>query len=228
MTFSYKYPRPALAVDCVVFAIFEDGLKVLLIQRGEEPFKSHWALPGGFVRVDEAAEDAARRELLEETGLRNVYLEQLYTFTEPDRDPRERVVSVAYTALVKPTTVRGGTDAENAEWISVQATPDLVFDHAKMLSVALDRLRAKIRYQPVGFELLPNKFTLGQLQRLYESILDRQLDPRNFRRSFLKMGVLKELDEMETGVSHRPSRLYRFNKSEYRRLLNSGFNFEIR
>lgn len=228
MSFTYEYPRPALAVDCIVFAVFDAGLKVLLIQRGEEPFKGDWALPGGFVRIDETTEDAARRELEEETNLRDAYLEQLYTFSELDRDPRERVVSVAYTALVKPTAVRGGTDADNAEWTAVSEIPKLVFDHNKILSVALERLRSKVRYQPVGFELLSTKFTLGELQRLYETILDRKLDPRNFRRTFLKMGILEELDEIETGVSHRPSRLHRFNKAEYKRLLKAGFNFEVK
>lgn len=227
MSFTYEYPRPAVAVDCVVFAVFGAGLKVLLIQRGEEPFKGHWALPGGFIRVDETAEDAARRELAEETQLKGAYLEQLYTFTALDRDPRERVLSIAYTALVKPTAVRGGTDTDNAEWMSVQEVPELVFDHRKILNVALERLRSKVRYEPLGFKLLPTKFTLGQLQRLYESVLGRPLDPRNFRRTFLKMRILEELDEMETGVPHRPSRLHRFNKAEYKRLQKAGFNFEV-
>lgn len=227
MTHSYTHPRPALAVDCVVFAILKDRLNVLLIQRGEEPFRGQWALPGGFVRVDETAETAARRELLEETNLKQAYLEQLYTFTELERDPRERVVSIAYTALVKPTDVRGGSDADTAAWTSVEKIPKLVFDHGKILSVALERLRAKVRYQPVGFELLPTKFTLGGLQRLYEAILGRSLDPRNFRRTFLKMGILDELSEMETDVAHRPSRLYRFNKAQYQKLLKAGFSFEV-
>lgn len=227
MSFTYEYPRPAVAVDCVVFAVFDADLKVLLIRRGEEPFQGSWALPGGFVRMDETAEEAALRELSEETDLNEAYLEQLYTFTNVDRDPRERVVSIAYAALVKPSAVRGGTDAETAAWIVVEEVASLAFDHAEILSVALERLRSKVRYQPVGFELLPTKFTLGQLQRLYEAILGRRLDPRNFRRSFLKMGILEELNEMETGVSHRPSRLHRFNKAEYRKLLKAGFNFEV-
>lgn len=227
MSFTYDYPRAALAVDCVVFAIHEEGLRVLLIRRAEPPFEDAWALPGGFVRIDETTEDAARRELEEETSFKHLYLEQLYTFSDLARDPRERVVSVAYYALVKPTEVKGGTDARDAAWVSVDKVPKLAFDHLRIFGLALERLRAKIRYQPIGFELLPSKFTLGQLQRLYESILGRRLDPRNFRRSFLKMGVLEELAEMESGVSHRPSHLYRFSSSEYKRLLKAGFNFEV-
>lgn len=227
MSYTYKYPRPALTVDCVVFATYEEGLRVLLIRRGEEPFAGDWALPGGFVRTEETTEEAARRELEEETGLKSAYLEQLYTFSRVDRDPRERVVSVAYYALVKPSALSAGSDARSAEWIDGTRLPPLAFDHDEILEVALTRLRAKIRYQPIGFELLPQKFTLGQLQRLYETILGRALDKRNFRRSFLRMGVLQALDEMEAGVAHRPSQLYRFDRAEYRRLLKQGFNFEV-
>jgi 8-oxo-dGTP diphosphatase len=227
MSYTYEYPRPALSVDCVVFATYEAGLRVLLIRRGEEPFGGSWALPGGFVRMAETTEEAARRELEEETSLRSAFLEQLYTFSRVDRDPRERVVSVAYYALVKPSALQAGSDAKSAEWIDVVSLPALAFDHNEIFSVALERLRAKIRYQPIGFELLPQKFTLGQLQRLYETILGRELDKRNFRRSFLRMGVLQAMDEMEQGVAHRPSKLFRFDRAEYRRLLKRGFNFEI-
>jgi len=227
VSYSYQYPRPALTVDCAVFATHAEGLRVLLIRRGEAPFAGNWALPGGFVRVEETTEAAARRELEEETGLKSAYLEQLYTFSRVDRDPRERVVSVAYYALVKPSSLHAGSDASSAEWIDVVRLPPLAFDHDEILEVALARLRAKIRYQPIGFELLPQKFTLGQLQRLYETILGRELDKRNFRRAFLRMGVLQGLDEMEAGVAHRPSQLYRFDRAEYRRLLKHGFNFEI-
>lgn len=227
MPFTYEYPRPALAVDCVVFAVDDAGLKVLLIQRGGEPFQGAWALPGGFVHLDETTTEAALRELKEETGLEQVFLEQLYTFSDLDRDPRERVVSVAYYALVKPAAVVGGSDASRAQWFDVGELPALAFDHDAIVASALERLRGKVRYQPLGFELLPSKFTLGQLQRLYESILGRTLDKRNFRRAFLRMGILEELDEIESNVSHRPSRLYRFLRSEYKRLVKHGFNFEI-
>jgi len=227
MPHTYEHPRPALTVDCVVFAAEQSGLKVLLIRRGLPPFRGRWALPGGFVRMNETTEDAARRELSEETGLSNTFLEQLYTFSAVERDPRERVVSVAYFALVRSSRTQAGSDADDTSWFDVTSLPELAFDHAEITRVALERLRGKVRYQPIGFELLPPKFTLGQLQRLYESILGRELDKRNFRRLILNMQILDELDELEEGVSHRPSRLYRFNKAEYRRLVKAGFNFEI-
>src|SRR5437667_1201848 len=171
--FSYKYPRAALTVDCVVFGFDEGELKVLLIERGLEPFKGRWALPGGFVRVEETLDEAARRELQEEAGLSKVFLEQLYTFGAIDRDPRERVVSVAYYALVKLSDhrVKAATDAASAAWYPVSHTPTLAFDHVDILATALKRLKAKVRYEPIGFELLPPKFTLSQLQHLYETVL---------------------------------------------------------
>ena len=229
MSFTYDYPRPALTVDCVVFGLDADDLKVLLIRRDKEPFAGQWALPGGFVETDETLEAAARRELVEETGVENVYLEQLYTFGDVDRDPRERVVSIAYYALVKLSDhgLRAATDAREAGWFSVGAAPPLAFDHQTILAVAVERLRGKVRYQPLGFELLPEKFTLRQLQQLYETILDRELDKRNFRKKILGMGLLKELDEVETDVAHRAARLYRFDRRKYERLSKQGFNFEI-
>src|SRR5438876_8359147 len=165
MPYTYKYPRPALTVDCVVFGFDEGELKVLLIQRGLIPFKGGWALPGGFVRLEEALDEAARRELIEETGLTNVFLEQLYTFGAAERDPRERVVSVAHYALVKLSehNAKAATDAANARWFPVSNVPKLAFDHADILSMAMDRLKGKVRYEPIGFELLPPKFTLSQL-----------------------------------------------------------------
>ena len=210
-----------------MFGVDDDQLKVLLIERGLAPFLGQWALPGGFVRMMETTDEAARRELAEETGLTNVFLEQLYTFSQVDRDPRERVVSVAHYALVRSSAVKAGSDASQARWFDVRELPPLAFDHGEILALGLERLRGKVRYQPLGFELLPPKFTLGQLQRLYESILGRELDKRNFRRAFLRMSILEELDELQDGVSHRPSRYYRFDKAEYKRLVKRGFNFEI-
>src|SRR6266436_8428456 len=171
MPHTYQYPRAALTVDCVVFGFDEGELKVLLIQRALEPFKNRWALPGGFVHVDETLDEAARRELAEEAGLKDVFLEQLYSFGALDRDPRERVVSVAYYALVKLSDhrARAATDAANAEWFPVSKAPKLAFDHAEILGTALARLKGKVRYQPIGFELLPPRFTLSQLQHLYEA-----------------------------------------------------------
>nr|WP_255653629.1 MULTISPECIES: NUDIX domain-containing protein [Myxococcus] len=218
-----------MTVDCVVFGLDDDDLKVLLIQRGVEPFQGRWALPGGFVRMDESLDEAARRELEEESGIRPGHLEQLFTFGAPERDPRGRVVTVAYFALVKLSahTLRAATDAREAAWFSVWDTPKLAFDHADILNTALQRLKGKVRYQPIGFELLPPKFTLTQLQRLYEIVLERELDKRNFRKKILAMDLLEELDEVEQDVSHRAARLYRFDHKKYRQLEKAGFNFEL-
>ncbi len=229
MAHTYEYPRGALTVDCVVFGLDEHELKVMLIQRGLAPYEGQWALPGGFVHLDETLEEAARRELFEETGLERVFLEQLYTFGAVDRDPRERVISVAYYALVqlKDHRVLAATDAREAAWFGVDDVPSLAFDHADILAMARERLRSKVRYQPIGFELLPKKFTLSQLQRLYEVVLDRTLDKRNFRKRVLAMDLLIETDEVEKDVAHRAARLYRFDERKYRRLVKAGFHFEL-
>lgn len=229
MPFSYEHPRPALAVDCVVLGFDSGDLKVLLIRRGLEPFKGCWALPGGFVRMQESLDDAARRELGEETGLKDVFLEQLYTFGEVRRDPRGRTVSVAYYALVKLAELRllAATDAEAVCWFAVSRVPALAFDHASILQAALVRLRNKVRYVPIGFELLPRNFTLTQLQHLYEAVLGRDLDKRNFRKKALALGVLTATNEFEQGVTHRAARLYRFDKARYERLQKRGFIFEL-
>ncbi|MEM6257455.1 MAG: NUDIX domain-containing protein [Planctomycetota bacterium] len=229
MNYSYEFERPALTVDIVVFALDEDGLKVMLIERDLEPFAGRWAIPGGFVRVNETLDEAARRELQEETGLRDIYLEQLYTYGGLDRDPRERVVTVAYYALVnlQGHDVKADTDARNAAWFNVDDLPDLAFDHEQILDAALERLQGKVRYQPIGFELLPNKFPLRDLQRLYEIVLDRELDKRNFRKKILSMDILVELNEIEKDVSHRAAKLYRFDKKKYDRLVRQGYHFEI-
>src|SRR3954470_18581094 len=213
MPHTYEYPRAALTVDCVVFGFDEGELKVLLIQRGLAPFKGKWALPGGFVQVDETLDAAARRELAEETGLTRVYLEQLYTFGAVDRDPRERVVSVAYYALVKSAEhlAVGGTDARAAAWFAAGQPPALAFDHAEILARALERLRAKVSYEPIGFELLPPKFTLSQLQHLYEAVLQAPLDKRNFRKKVLAMPLLVPLKEQARTGAHRPAQLFRFD-----------------
>lgn len=223
------HPRPALTVDCVVFGLDESNLNVLLVQRRLPPFSGQWALPGGFVRIDETLDAAARRELAEETGVENLFLEQLYTFGDLERDPRDRIVSVAYYALVKLPDYRIGaaTDASNAAWFPLDEIPPLAFDHRQIVDVARERLRGKVRYQPIGFELLPDKFTLRQLQQLYEKVLERPLDKRNFRKKILGMGLLDELNEVESDVAHRAARLYRFDRRKYRRLARSGFNFEI-
>jgi 8-oxo-dGTP diphosphatase len=229
MPFTYEFSRAALTVDCVVFGLDDEDLKVLLIQRDIPPFEGRWALPGGFVRVEESLEDAAKRELAEETGIRNVFLEQLYTFGDVNRDPRERVVTVAYYALVnlQGHAIQATTDARSAAWFALDDTPALAFDHNRILQTGYERLKGKVRYQPIGFELLPPKFTLRQLQHLYEKVLDRELDKRNFRKKILGMGLLEELDEVEQDVAHRAARLYRFDRKKYERLTKQGFNFEV-
>ncbi|HEY8966219.1 MAG TPA: NUDIX domain-containing protein [Candidatus Methylacidiphilales bacterium] len=225
----YEYARPALTVDGVVFGFDEGDLKILLIQRDLEPFAGKWALPGGFVRVGESLDEAAMRELREETGVTKVYLEQLCTFGEPDRDPREHVVTVAYCALVNLADhkVKAATDARNAAWFEVCELPRLAFDHEQIVEAALQRLKGKVRYAPVGFELLPRKFTLSQLQHLYETILEASLDKRNFRKKILSMDLLIETDEIEQDVSHRAARLYRFDEAKYKQLTKKGFHFEL-
>jgi 8-oxo-dGTP diphosphatase len=210
--YTYRYPHPALTVDVVVFTVLDDRLKVLLIQRREEPFKDQWALPGGFVNIDEALESAALRELEEETGIREVYLEQLYTYGEPQRDPRERVVSVAYFSLVCSERARhpvSGSDAKDVRWHPIDEVPALAFDHQEILSYAKRRLQYKLEYSAVGFQLLPETFTLSQIQSTYEIILGEKLDKRNFRRRILAGNII-ELTEDRVSGEGRPARLYRY------------------
>jgi len=229
VSFMYQFARAAVTVDCVVFGLDDEDLKVLLIRRDLPPFEDKWALPGGFVRLEETLDEAARRELQEETSLERVFLEQLYTFGGIDRDPRERVITVAYYALVRLSDhrVQAATDARDAVWFAMDDLPPLAFDHDQILETAHQRLQGKVRYQPIGFELLPPKFTLTQLQKLYEIVLGRVLDKRNFRKKIQGMGILEELDEVEKDVAHRAARLYRFNKKEYGRMVKQGFHFEI-
>jgi 8-oxo-dGTP diphosphatase len=230
MAYTYTYPRPALTVDCVVFGFDAQAtLQVLLIQRKLVPYLGQWALPGGFVHLDESLEAAARRELQEETGVDDVFLEQLYTFGAPERDPRDRIVSVAYYALINLANhpLEANTDAQDTAWFTFAELPPLAFDHQQILEVAIARLRGKVRYEPIGFELLPEKFTLTQLQKLYETILGQPLDKRNFRNKLLKMDLLVTLDETQTGVAHRAARLYRFDPQRYEQLKQQGFNFEL-
>jgi 8-oxo-dGTP diphosphatase len=242
MKHCYDYPRPSVTVDCIIFGLDEGQmLKVLLIQRGHDPYKDHWALPGGFVDMEEDLEAAALRELEEETGVKDLFIEQLFTFGAPGRDPRGRVISVAYYSLVNLSDhpVNPSSDAKGAEWFSVNELPPLAFDHENILATALSRLRGKVRYQPIGFELLPEKFTLTQVQTLYETILglnqeSEKLNKRNFRTRILNMGVLKEVG-MQEGVSHRPAKLYSFDheryeelmKMKYKDVVKRGLDFEI-
>lgn len=235
MPFTYEFPAHYVSVDTVIFGADvktdTSSLRVLLIERGDPdgPFWGTWALPGGFVEQGESLDAAATRELEEETGMTGAYLEQLYTFGEPQRDPRGRVITVAYFALLnlqKCKPVEGKSDAADARWFDVCDLPPLAFDHELIVAKALARLRAKVRYEPIGFNLMPEKFTIGQLRSLYEAILDRPIDGPNFRRSILRMKVLKTAGK-ERDTSHRPAQLFRFDEERYAQLVRRGFNFEI-
>ena len=212
------YPKPAVTVDVVLFTVMDAKLNVLLIRRGRDPFAGQWALPGGFVDMGESLDSAAMRELEEETGIRNVYLEQLYTFGAPNRDPRDRVITVAYYALVDPTQIKPKLTAqgeaeqiEEVRWVQMGDMPRLAFDHDEIVRYAIKRLRYKLEYTAVGFELLPETFTLTELQQLYEVILGEKLDKRNFRRKVIAMDAVEATKQVRGG-SHRPAKLYRFKR----------------
>ncbi|MEL6674112.1 MAG: NUDIX domain-containing protein [Bacteroidota bacterium] len=224
-------PHILLAVDAVVLG-YNPGREcsVLLIRRKYPPFQGQWALPGGFVEEGESIEVAVERELAEETGVHIHYLEQLFTFGNPDRDPRRRVVSIAYFALVKPSAfqVQAASDASEAAWFSIKHLPPLAFDHADILDKGLERVRNKITYEPIGFELLEEKFTFVELQHLYETLLDRKIDRRNFQKKLLSLGILEELEEHRKHQgSGRPAKLYRFNPEQYAREKEKVIMYEI-
>jgi 8-oxo-dGTP diphosphatase len=225
--YCYKYPHPAVTTDCVIFGFNGERLQVLLIERGIEPYKGHWAFPGGFLKMDETAEEGAKRELKEETGLADAYIQQLHTFSNPDRDPRERVITIAYYALVKIQEVKGGDDAASARWFPLDEIPPLAFDHDYILRMATQRLREQIHFQPIGFELLPEKFTIKELQSLYEAILGINFDRRNFAKKMLHLEILTELDETVWPTPKREARLYKFNADKYEELKRKGFRIEF-
>ena len=223
--YSYKYPHPSVTTDCVIFGFDGSRLKVLLVERGVEPFKGKWALPGGFLRMDESAEQGALRELQEETGLKTAYIKQFHTFTDPDRDPRERVITIAYYALVRLQDVVAGDDAARAGWFSLDEVPSLAFDHDRILRTALQEIRRQIHFEPVGFELLPPEFTIKELQLLYEAILDVKFDRRNF---YKKMQHLELLTQVKTSAQERRQPfLFRFNAAKYSELKQKGFRLEF-
>lgn len=207
--------RPSVAVDTIIFTVDGKDLKVLLIKRKIEPFKGMWAIPGGFVRTGETLEQAARRELYEETNVSTSYLEQLYTFGDPGRDPRAWVVTVAYFALIsaEKLEIKADTDADDVDWFSMYNLPSLAFDHEKILKYSLERLRNKLSYTTIGFQLLPPKFTLTELQKVYEIILSKPIDKRNFRKKILSENMLIELEETKMDGVHRPARLYQFKEN---------------
>ena len=220
-----------LSVDAVVFGYTSpEGLSVLLIRRGMEPYRGQWALPGGLVQDDESLEQAVERELREETGVAINYLEQLYSFGEPNRDPRNRVVSVAYYGLVKPDAFQLTTSNEASEvaWFDAQNLPALAFDHNQIIEVAIQRLRNKMQYEPIGFELLDKKFPFSELEKLYATVLDRPIDRRNFKKKIMRFGFLEETTErQQLAGAGRPGKLYRFNEEKYFRLKREGIGFEI-
>ncbi|SEC82881.1 8-oxo-dGTP diphosphatase [Tenacibaculum sp. MAR_2009_124] len=219
-----------VAVDAVVFGYEQKELSILLIKRGVEPFKGSWALPGGLVLEDESLEHAVQRELQEETGVTIDYLEQLYTFGIPERDPRNRVVSVTYFGLVSPNhfKISADTDADDVAWFSINKLPDLAFDHDRILAMALERLKNKINYQPIGFELLKKEFPFSDLENLYQTILNKKIDRRNFRKKILSFGILTETDKIHQPSSGRPAKLFKFNTKKYKELEENGFHFEIK
>jgi 8-oxo-dGTP diphosphatase len=219
-------PAARVTVDLVLFTIRDGALQVLLVRRKYPPFKERWALPGGFVLAREALDQAALRELREETGVTDVYLEQLYSFGAPDRDPRGRVITVAYFALVSPDRpLRASTDASDAKWFAMSDLPPLAFDHATILDYALTRLRNKLEYTTVGFQLLPRAFTLTELQRVYEAILERRLDKRNFRRKMQILKILEPTGGVRREGLKRPALLHRFSAAKFEKLKDKGILF---
>lgn len=225
--FCYKYPHPTVTTDCVIFGFDGTKLQVLLIERGIEPYKGKWAFPGGFLNPDETAEEGALRELQEETGLTGAYIEQFHTFTNPDRDPRERVITIAYYALVKLQKVKGGDDAASARWFPLDEVPQLAFDHDMILREAMTRLRERIHFKPIGFELLPEKFTMKELQSLYEAILDVKFERRNFAKKMLHYDLVTQLDETVWPTAKREAYLFSFNKDNYEQFKKKGFQLEF-
>jgi len=209
--YQYEYPHPAVTTDVVIFSIRDEQLKLLLIKRAGLPYKGKWALPGGFVQQDESLDEGARRELQEETGLTGVFLEQLYSFGDPQRDPRERVITVAYYALISSEQVSlcAATDAEAVGWFALDELPKLAFDHVDIVSMAHERLAAKLDYSTIAFQFMAQEFTLTELQNVYEIILQEEIDKRNFRKWVLAMEKIEESGDVQREGAHRPAKLYR-------------------
>lgn len=227
------YPKGTkllVAVDCIIFGydILEKEIKLLLFKRLIEPAKGRWSLTGGFVNENESLDDAASRILRKLTGLDSVYLKQSYAYGNIKRDPGARVISVAYFALIAIRDIdRDLAEQNGVNWRSISRLPDLIFDHPEMVKKALDDLQNQIKIKPVGFELLPEKFTLVQLQDLYEAIYQRKIDKRNFRKKILSMGILEKLDEKEKETSKKGAYYFKFNEEEYKRLITNGFYFNL-
>ena len=229
MSLGDKFFQSAFSVDNVIFGFDDSELKILLIKRADNPFKDYWALPGDLVYPDEDLDHAPLRILKELTGLENVFLEQVATFGKVNRHPRGRVITVAYYSLVNIDKVSPSPQsfADEVLWHKIDSIQTLAFDHMKIMGKCLQSLKSKVRSQPIGFELLPNKFTLSQLQDLYEAVLEKELDKRNFRKKILSMGVLLDKQEYQIGVAHRPAKLYQFDSQKYNQAISEGFSFEI-
>lgn len=227
LKYSYKYPHPSVTTDCVIFGFDGVKLKVLLVERGMAPYKGRWAFPGGFLNMDESAEEGALRELKEETGLEGAYIRQFHTFSAPQRDPRERVITIAYYALVRMQEVKGGDDASDARWFALDEVPPLAFDHDQILRKAEKTLRQQIHFEPVGFELLPEKFTIKQLQNLYEAILYMRFDRRNFYNKMRRLGMLEQTGDTANPSQRREANLFSFNAEKYAELKSKGFQLEF-
>lgn len=220
-----------VAVDAIVFGYQHNQLYVLLIQQKFGTQESYWALPGGLVKNDESLQDAVKRELKEETNVTVTYFEQLFTFGDDvNRDPRNRVISVAYFALVDPSklTIKADSDAEHAQWFKINEVPTLAFDHNSILKKAIERLKAKLTYEPVGFDLLPKEFLFSELENLYCTILEKEIDRRNFRKKILSFEIIEETEQFGSSKSGRPAKLFKFNKLKYNELTKKGFHFEIK
>ncbi len=221
-------PKYLVAVDCVIFGFDKDKLKLLIVKRGRPPEMGGWSLMGGFLQPQETLENAGQRILTKWTGLENVYLEQFYNFSQLKRDPGERVLSVAFYALIKiEASDKELTKKYGAKWVDIEKLPDLIFDHGEMVDMALGVIKHKCRFEPIGFELLPEKFTIPHLQKLYEAILQQKLDNANFRKKTLSMKILKKLDEKEKKFSKRGAFYYQFDSDKYEKLNESGNLFEI-
>lgn len=225
-----KIPRHLVAVDCIIFGydILEKEIKLLLIKRSFEPAKGKWSLAGGFVNEDESLDDAAGRILFNLTGLKNVFLKQSYCFGNVKRDPGARVISTSYFALIKIQDIdRSLREKNSAQWCSISRLPDLIFDHDEMVKHSLEELRTQVKVKPIGFELLPEKFTMGQLLELYEAIYQRNIDKRNFSKKILSMNLLEKLDEKDKGTSKRGAYYYRFISERYESFKQDGFYFDL-
>jgi 8-oxo-dGTP diphosphatase len=224
-----KYPKPSVTVDCVLFGYHEGRISVLLLNRKEEPFANTWTLPGGFLRMDETFEQAATRVLSDKTGINEVFLEQLFSFDAPQRDPRGRVLSIAYFALVNPAKydVIAGSAANDVQWFEWKHCPDLGFDHLSILMVAINRLKTKILWQPIGFELLDTQFSMTDLQDLYETILETTFDRRNFYKRIMEFDILKKVGTRQSGGKGRSADLFEFDKMKYNELIDKGLSFKI-